>query len=77
MEWVKEKIELQLKPDLQPTARPPGFRPGATLGGQPELCINTELIIIRPLFVGIMFFIRNFQKWYAGGRVITIIHYTH
>ena len=31
---------------------------------------------VRPLFVGIMFFIRHFQKWYAGGRVITIIHYT-
>ena len=30
---------------------------------------------IRPLFIGIMFFIRNFQKWYAGRRVITIIHY--
>ena len=32
---------------------------------------------IRPLFVGFMFFIRKFPGWYAGGRVITIIHYTH
>ena len=32
---------------------------------------------IRPLFVGFMFFIRKFSGWYAGGRVITITHYTH
>ena len=32
---------------------------------------------IRPLFVGFMFFIRKFPGWYAGGRVITITHYTH
>ena len=31
---------------------------------------------IRPLFVGFMFFIRKFPGWYAGGRVITITHYT-
>ena len=24
-----------------------------------------------------MFFIRKFPGWYAGGRVITITHYTH
>ena len=38
--------------------------------------IHYWIFLIRPLFVGIMFFIRTFQKWYAGGRVITIIHYT-
>ena len=32
---------------------------------------------MRPLFVGFMFFIRKFPGWYAGGRVITITHYTH
>ena len=32
---------------------------------------------IRLLFVGFMFFIRKFPGWYAGGRVITITHYTH
>ena len=32
---------------------------------------------LRPLFVGFMFFIRKFPVWYAGGRVITITHYTH
>ena len=32
---------------------------------------------IRPLFVGFMFFIRKLPGWYAGGRVITITHYTH
>ena len=31
----------------------------------------------RPPFVGIMFFIRNFQTWNEGGRVITIIHYSY
>ena len=35
------------------------------------------LIYLRPLFVGFMFFIRKFPGWYAGGRVITITHYTH
>ena len=35
------------------------------------------LITFRPLFVGFMFFIRKFPGWYAGGRVITITHYTH
>ena len=28
-------------------------------------------------FVGIMFFIRNFQTWNAGGWVITISHYNY
>ena len=32
---------------------------------------------LKPLFVGFMFFIRKFPGWYAGGRVITITHYTH
>ena len=35
------------------------------------------LFDIRPLFVGFMSFIRKFPGWYAGGRVITITHYTH
>ena len=32
---------------------------------------NMEVSVVnsfRALFVGIMFFIRNSQKWYAGGR---------
>ena len=33
--------------------------------------------LVRPLFVGFMFFIRKFPGWYAGERVITITHYTH
>ena len=33
--------------------------------------------LYRPLFVGIMFFIRNFKTWNACGRVITIIHYIY
>ena len=36
---------------------------------------TSSYILIRPLFVGIMFFIRNFQTWNAGGWVIIIIHY--
>ena len=36
---------------------------------------NSELITSRPLFGEVMFFIRNFQIWNAGGRVITITHY--
>ena len=35
------------------------------------------MLVFRPLFVGFMFFIRKFPGWYAGGRVITITHYTH
>ena len=38
---------------------------------------TTKISMIRPLFVGFMFFIRKFPGWYAGGRVITITHYTH
>ena len=38
---------------------------------------SSNTCTIRPLFVGFMFFIRKFPGWYAGGRVITITHYTH
>ena len=34
-------------------------------------------IYLRSLFVGFIIFIRKFPGWYAGGRVITITHYTH
>ena len=39
--------------------------------------VSLKELMIRPLFVGFMFFIRKFPGWYAGGRVITITHYTH
>ena len=41
------------------------------------LSIHYSYSLVRPLFVGFMFFIRKFPGWYAGGRVITITHYTH
>ena len=43
----------------------------------PQVSAQREHTIVRPLFVGFMFFIRKFPGWYAGGRVITITHYTH
>ena len=45
--------------------------------GRRRVILYTETTHIRPLFVGFMFFIRKFPGWYAGGRVITITHYTH
>ena len=41
-----------------------------------RLVVPFHIFMLRPLFVGIMFFIRNLQTWNAGGRFITIIHYS-
>ena len=37
----------------------------------------TTHVLIRPLFVEFMLFIRKFPGWTVGGWVITIMHYTH
>ena len=47
-----------------------------SFGGEPrDFLIEQSSVSLRPLFGEVMFFIRNFQIWNAGGQVITITHY--